>query len=100
LLQPEPPPSILIDEPELGLHPVAIGLIASLLSEAATRSQIIVSTQSVTLLDHFEPEELLVVDQRDGESIISRPNLEGLREWLEAYSLGEVWVRNHLGGLP
>ncbi len=100
LLQPDPPPSILIDEPELGMHPVAIGLVASLLGEAAERSQIIVSTQSVTLLDHFEPADLIVVDQRDGESVIARPDIAAIEAWLETYSLGQVWVRNHMGGLP
>ncbi|MBX7194007.1 MAG: AAA family ATPase [Sandaracinaceae bacterium] len=100
LLQPDPPPSILIDEPELGMHPVAIGLVASLLNEAAERSQVIVSTQSVTLLDQFQPEDLIVVDQRDGESIIARPSVAKIEQWLEAYSLGQIWVRNHIGGLP
>lgn len=100
LLQPEPPPSILIDEPELGMHPVAIGLVASLLGEAAERSQIIVSTQSVTLLDHFEARDLIVVDQRDGESVITRPDVEAIERWMEVYSLGQIWIRNHIGGLP
>jgi predicted ATPase len=100
LLQPEPPSTIIIDEPELGLHPHAIKLLASLLLEASSRAQIIVSTQSSVLLDELTPEQIIVVNQKNGESILERLNPEGLSEWLQEYTLGQLWEKNTLGGLP
>ncbi|GAB4558753.1 MAG: AAA family ATPase [Haliangiales bacterium] len=92
--------TLIIDEPELGLHPSAIHLLASLMHEAAQRFQLIVSTQSSLLLDQFEPEHAIVVDCRDGESILSRPEPEQVGEWLQEYTLGQLWEKNHLGGYP
>ncbi len=106
LLQPRPmfaegyPSTLIIDEPELGLHPSAVQLLASLMHEAAQRFQLIVSTQSSLLLDQFEPEHAIVVDCRDGESILSQPEPEQLGEWLQEYTLGQLWEKNHLGGCP
>ena len=100
LLQPEPPSTIIIDEPELGLHPYAIKLLASLLLETSTRAQIIVSTQSSHLLDELTPEQVIVVNQRSGESVLERLDPENLREWLQECTLGQLWEKNTLGGLP
>jgi predicted ATPase len=101
LLQPEMPDTIIIDEPELGLHPSAIELVAALIkSVAASGKQVICSTQSVTLLNHFQPEDIIVVDRSNGESLFSRPDKERLTEWLDAYSIGELWEKNILGGRP
>lgn len=100
LLQPAPPPTIIIDEPELGLHPYAIEVLAGLLREAASRSQLIISTQSRPLVDEFTPEDLVVVDRIEGETQLSRPESESLKKWLEDYSLGELWGKNVLGGRP
>ncbi|HTI68855.1 MAG TPA: AAA family ATPase [Candidatus Limnocylindria bacterium] len=100
LLQPTPPSTLLIDEPELGLHPYAIELLAGLLREASTRCQLIVSTQSMQLVNELDPEDLIVVDRKDGETTFSRHNSEELATWLEEYSLGELWNKNVLGGRP
>jgi predicted ATPase len=100
LLQPHPPSTIIIDEPELGLHPYAIKLLASLLHEAGERAQIIVSTQASLLLDELTPEQVIVVNQRNGESILERQDSGKLAEWLKEYTLGQLWEKNELGGLP
>lgn len=100
LLQPNPPATIIIDEPELGLHPYAIKLLASLLHEAAENAQIIVSTQASLLLDELTPEQVIVVNQRNGESILERQDPAKLADWLKEYTLGQLWEKNELGGLP
>jgi len=104
LLQPElpgRPRTIVIDEPELGLHPYAITLLASMMRAASQHTQLIVSTQSVTLLDALAaPEEVVVVDRKGPESTFRRLDPEALSSWLEAYTLGELWEKNVLGGRP
>lgn len=100
LLQPELPALVVLDEPELGLHPFAIALLVDLLRSAATRSQVILATQSVTLINQLDPEELIVVDRLDGASVFRRLDLEPLAHWLTEYSLGELWEKNLLGGSP
>ncbi|MEI7833046.1 MAG: AAA family ATPase [bacterium] len=101
-LQPEStrPSVILVDEPELGLHPYAITIFASMVKEAAVNSQVILSTQSPQLLDNFEPEDVLVANQVDGATEITRLHPERLALWLEDYSLGQLWEKNELGGRP
>lgn len=96
-LQPE---TILIDEPELGLHPYAINLLAEMLKQASEVRQVIVSTQSVELLNHFAPEDVIVVGREEGASTFRRLNEETLKDWLEDYTLGELWKKNILGGRP
>jgi len=100
LLQPNPPPTILIDEPELGLHPFALGVLASLLRQASTGTQIIVSTQSAPLLDTFEPEEVIIVDRFEGASRFRRLEAEPLQVWLQDYSLGQLWQKNVIEAGP
>lgn len=101
LLQPEMPDTIIIDEPELGLHPAAIELLSSLIKVAAANDkQIICSTQSVTLLNHFQPEDIIVADRNNGESIFNRLDKKDLTDWLNDYSIGELWLKNVLGGRP
>jgi len=100
LLQPTLPATIVIDEPELGLHPVAIGLLAGLIRSASARTQVIISTQSPTLLNKFEPKDVIVVNRQAGRSTFSRLDTERLREWLEEYSVGELWQMNVLEGGP
>lgn len=100
LLQPDLPSTILLDEPELGLHPYAIHLLADLLRSAAVRSQVVVATQSVTLVNQFEPEDILVVDRVDGASVFRRLKREQIEPWMDDYALGELWEKNVLGGGP
>jgi predicted ATPase len=100
LLQPELPSTILLDEPELGLHPYAITVLADLLRSAATRTQVIVSTQSVTLVNQFGPEDILIVDREDGASVFRRLTSQEIESWLDDYALGELWEKNVLGGRP
>lgn len=102
LLQPRDdlPSVIVIDEPELGLHPHAMVVVASLIKAAACHSQIVLATQSTCLLDQFEAEDLIVVDRDDRESVFKRLTEEDLTEWLEEYSLSELWEKNVLGGGP
>jgi predicted ATPase len=99
-LQPERPPVILVDEPELGLHPYAIEMLASLIRQASVDSQVIVSTQSSLLLDHFKPEDVLVADRVEGSTQLTRLNSSRLDKWLEDYSLGQLWEKNEFGGRP
>lgn len=100
LLQPEPPVLILIDEPELGLHPSAIYLLAEMLKQAAKRTQVIVATQSPALLNQAEPEDIVVVENQQGQSKLKRLNTAELKDWLEDYTLGELWEKNVFGGKP
>jgi predicted ATPase len=100
LLQPELPAAILIDEPELGLHPSAIQHLAAMVKSAATKTQVILSTQSVTLVNQFAPEDVIVVD-RDGQaSSFRRVSSDEIKDWLDGYALGELWEKNVLGGRP
>lgn len=100
LLQPEPPSTILIDEPELGLHPYAINTLASLIKSASTRTQIILSTQSVPLVNQFDLSDLLVVNRKEQATVIERLKSEDFESWLEDYSVGELWEKNVIGGRP
>ena len=102
LLQPESlrPSVILLDEPELGLHPYAITMLASLLKQAAAQTQIILATQSPFLLDHFEPEDVLVADRVNGQTQLTRLDTPSLETWLQDYSLGQLWEKNEIGGRP
>ncbi len=100
LLQPELPSLIVIDEPELGLHPFAITQLAALVRSAATRSQVLLATQSVTLLDQFNADEVIVAERSNGESTFRRLDDQALDEWRQEYSLGELWLKNVLGGRP
>ena len=100
LLQPDPPSTIIIDEPELGLHPFAVTLLASLLRSASKRTQVIVSTQSVPLVNEFSIDDLIVVEREQGVSVFKRYDQLEFKEWLEEYSVGELWEKNILGGRP
>lgn len=102
LLQPKElmPEVILIDEPELGLHPYAISLLSALIKTASFNSQIIISTQSTELLNNFGAEDIVVTDFQNGETKLNRLDTYQLRDWLRDYSLGELWNKNLLGGRP
>ena len=102
LLQPEElqPETIIFDEPELGLHPYAINILAGMFRSTSKVKQIIVSTQSVELLSEFEPENVIVSDRIDGSSYLHRLDGKSLETWLEEYTLGELWKKNLIGGRP
>ena len=102
LLQPTQmqPPTILIDEPELGLHPFALTLLAELLEAASASRQIVVSTQSADLVSEFDAKHVIAVGRRDGQSEFDRPDELQLREWLDEYALGDLWRMNVVGGSP
>jgi predicted ATPase len=96
----ELPDLIVVDEPELGLHPYALNVVASLFQKASHHTQVLVSTQSTAFLDNFDPEDIIVVDREGKQSRFSRPDADKLEAWLEEYSLGEVWEKNVIGGGP
>jgi predicted ATPase len=106
LLQPRPPGLMLIDEPELGLHPYAIGVLTDLLRAAAHDSQLIVSTQSVTLVNQLGPEDIIVVERQKEidsaryETVFKRLEKTSLDRWLEDYGMGDLWEKNLIGGRP
>jgi predicted ATPase len=94
------PSIVLVDEPELGLHPYAIGMLASLVRQASSRAQVVVSTQSPLLLDYFEPEDVLVATREGAGTSLARLKPDSLEGWLSEYSLGQLWEKNEIGGRP
>ena len=100
LLQPRLPEIIIIDEPELGLHPAAINKLAEMIKKASAESQIIISTQSASLVDCFGVEDIIVVDRVDGQSVFRHLPEEELDMWMRDYdfSLSELWEKNMIGG--
>ncbi len=94
------PDTILIDEPELGLHPYAITILADVFKQVSEDKQLIISTQSVELINELMPEDVIVVDQEEGASTFNRLSSTELTDWLEDYSLGDLWKQNVLGGRP
>ena len=100
LLQPRPPSTIIIDEPELGLHPQAISILADLIKAAASRTQVIVATQSPLLVDQFSVGDIIVAKRKDGATVFERLNESDYSAWLEDFTLGELWTRNVIEGGP
>jgi len=100
LMQPDLPSTILLDEPELGLHPYAISLLAGMLQSASARTQVIVATQSVTLVNQFNLEDIIVVDRENKQSVFRHLDKKVIENWMEEYSIGELWEKNILGGRP
>lgn len=101
-LQPVPPKVIIIDEPELGLHPLAIQKLAGLIKSVASRgTQVIIATQSADLITNFNAEDVITVNQTEGASVMKRLEAQHLEAWLEDYTLGDLWKQNILkGGQP
>ncbi len=100
LMQEDLPSTILLDEPELGLHPLAINLLSDMLCSASKKTQVIVSTQSVTLVNQFQPEDIIVVERSKDETIFNRLDPSKTDEWIQNYGLGDLWEKNVLGGRP
>ena len=102
LLQSNPPEIIIIDEPELGLHPYAIDRLIEIVKDASIHAQVIVATQSAALMDGFDAGDITVVE-RDEEiqsTVVRKLDAEALEDWLDDYSLSELWAKNVLGGRP
>lgn len=103
LLQPDIPTRprlVVIDEPELGLHPAAIQLLSTLVQRASAYTQVLISTQSPALVDHFDPDQIIVAERTEHGSEFNRLDPEALAEWMSEYSLGELWEKNVFGGRP
>ncbi len=100
LLQPNPPATIIIDEPELGLHPAAIAILAELIKAASGRTQVVIATQSPELINYFSIEDIIVANRKDGATAFTRLKEEEYEDWLEDYSVGELWNKNIIAGGP
>ncbi len=94
------PPMIIVDEPELGLHPYAVAVVGELIRTVAQERQVLLATQSTAFLDEFAAEDVIVSERHGRESRFQRLAPDDLSEWLEAYSLGDLWTMNVLGGRP
>lgn len=94
------PDVLLLDEPELGLHPAAIALIGDMIKTLAEDRQVIAATQSPLLVDAFSLDEIRVLELRDGRTEIRRYDEDEYRDWLEEFTTGELWQKNLLGGRP
>ncbi len=101
LLDPEPPPLVGIEEPEVGVHPDLIPKLADLLVDASGRCQLVVTTHSDILVDALSerPDSVVVCEKHDGRTTMTRLDAGSLRPWLDKYRLGELWTRGHLGGV-
>jgi predicted ATPase len=100
LKNPDPPPLICIDEPELGLHPDWIELVAELMQDAAMRTQVIVATHSPHIVAKMKPEQVIVAEKENGESKLVQLSPEDLEKWLKDFNLAELWLAGHFGGRP
>lgn len=100
LLQSQVPETIIIDEPELGLHPFAMVKLASMIRKASGKAQIIIATQSVELINNFSMDDIIIVGRKDNQSIFQRFDESDFSHWLKDYSVGELWEKNIIGGRP
>ncbi|SOE02978.1 AAA family ATPase [Rathayibacter rathayi] len=98
--QPRSPSTIVLDEPELGLHPSAIFQLADVFRSIGDDQRIVAATQSVTLLSQFGVADVAIVERQQGSTVVSRPDRSELDAWLTDYSVGELWEMNLLGGRP
>lgn len=100
LYHPTPPPLICLEEPEIGLHPDLISGLAEMLKEASQRTQLIVTTHSDLLVSKFtdQPEAVVICERTPEGTTLKRLKADDLKEWLEEYSLGEVWLKGGIGG--
>jgi predicted ATPase len=100
LLATPEPALLLLDEPEVSMHPELLKLLAALLQDASVRSQIVVATHSPDLIRWLQPEEVLIADKEDGVTRFTWADELDLDEWLEEYTLRDLWLMGNLGGRP
>jgi predicted ATPase len=100
LMNPLPPPLICIDEPEIGLHPDWIELVAELMQSAAARTQLIVATHSPQIVAKLDPEQVIVTEKQEGETSLRRLERRDLEKWLKDFNLSDLWLAGHFGGRP
>ena len=98
LLQPDPPELILVDEPELGLHPEALAVLAELVEIASAKTQFIFATQSPAFVDLFKARDIVTVKQKEGASYFERLNEDSLKSWVNNFSIGQLWRKNVIKG--
>lgn len=98
LLQPNPPTAIVLDEPELGLHPEALSIFGGLVRSASKRTQIILATQSPVLVNEFDPEEIITVDSVNGATQFNRLDTKRLADWLKEFTVGDLWQKGTIQG--
>ncbi len=94
------PTVLFLDEPELGLHPSAIDAVAGLIKVASSHCQVFIATQSISLVNNFELDDLVVIDRNGRSSEYKRPDTENLQVYLEEFSTGQIWEKNVIGGRP
>ncbi len=101
-LQPESlrPDTIILDEPELGLHPAALDVLAEIVHVTTKETQVICSTQSVAFANLFMPKDFIVVDAENGVSRFQRLEEKRLVEWLQDYGMGDIWAKKLIGVRP
>ena len=102
LLQPRSrrPVTIILDEPELGLHPAALCVLADIIRSVSRETQVVCSTQSVIFANFFSPEDFIVTELKDGVSVFRRLEREQVEQWLDEYGMGDIWSKNLIGGRP
>ena len=102
LLQPRyrRPSITILDEPELGLHPAALCVLADIIRSISVETQVICSTQSVVFANFFSPEDFIVTELKDGVSVFRRFEREQVERWLDEYGMGDIWSKNLIGGRP
>jgi predicted ATPase len=94
------PTVLFLDEPELGLHPSAIDAVAGLIKAASSHCQVFIATQSISLVNNFELDDLVVIDRKKRSSVYNRPDSNSLHVYLEEFSTGQIWEKNIIGGRP
>ena len=100
LMEPEPPSTIVLDEPELGLHPAAIAQLAAIMHQVSPDVQIIAATQSPTFANQFAWKDFVVVDRVEGASSLRRLSEEEVAPWMADFAMGDIWEKNLIGGQP
>lgn len=101
LFSPSPPTLVCFEEPENHIHPGLHELLADILKSASKKTYVLVTTHSPYILDHLEPEDVIVVEKLEGKTQCKRvADKQGIKEALKSLGLGELWYSGHIGGIP